>query len=116
LEAKLPVLPTNRGFAELDELRHVMGMTQEIYEAAIPFLTLRGSARINVNAAPLPVLLALPGMTQAAAREIMRLRDAGTFPSSTNQLIDMIPSAASQTLDAERQRFNQRTIYRTDEV
>jgi type II secretory pathway component PulK len=116
LEANLPVLPTNRGFADLDELRHVMGMTQEIYEASVPYLTLRGSTRINVNAAPEPVLLALPGMTPAAVREIMRLRDAGTFPTSMNQLLNLLPSAAGRTIDAERNRFNQRTIYRTDEV
>lgn len=114
LKANQPVLPTNRGFAELDELRHVMGMTQEIFEAALPYLTLRGSGRINVNAAPEPVLLALPGMTQAAVREIMRLRDAGTFPGNANQLRNMIPSAASRSLDS--QQFNQRVIFRTDEV
>jgi general secretion pathway protein K len=116
LAAGAPVLPTNRGFGELDELRHVLGMTTEIFEAAIPYLTLRGSGRINVNAAPVPVLLALPGMTPAAALEIVRLRDAGTFPTSTNQLLQLIPPGAGRTLQAARQQLNQRTIYRTDEV
>jgi type II secretory pathway component PulK len=116
LDAEMPVLPANRGFAELDELRHVMGMTQEIFDAAAPYLTLRGSARINVNAAPEPVLLALPGMTPAAVRELMRLRDGGVFPANSGQLISMLPSAAGRTLQAAGQRLNQRTIFRTDEV
>ena len=116
LDADMPVLPTNRSFAELDELRHVMGMTQEIFDAAVPYLTLRGSSRINVNAAPEPVLLALPGMTPAAVREIMVMRDAGVFLTNTNQLIRLIPPGVGRTLAAERQRLNQRTIYRTDEV
>jgi general secretion pathway protein K len=116
LKANMPVLPANRGFAELDELRHVMGMTQEIFDAAVPFLTLRGSTRINVNAAPEPVLLALPGMTPAAVREIMRLREAGIYPTNVAQLLNQIPSAAGRTLDANRQRLNPRTIFRTDEV
>jgi type II secretory pathway component PulK len=116
LKANMPVLPSNRGFAELDELRHVMGMTQEIYDGAVPYLTLRGSARINVNAAPEPVLLSLPGMTPAAVLEIMRLRESGIYPNSVAQLLNMIPSGAGRTLDAERQRLNQRTIFRTDEV
>jgi type II secretory pathway component PulK len=116
LRAGAPVLPTNRGFGELDELRHVLGMTPEIFEAAIPYLTLRGSGRINVNAAPLPVLLAIPGMTPAAALEILRLRDAGTFPTSTNQLLQLIPSGAGRTLQAARQQLGNRILFRTDEV
>jgi hypothetical protein len=69
-----------------------------------------------VNAAPEPVLLALPGMTPAAVREILRLREGGVFPANLNQLLNMIPSAAGATLDAERQQLNRRTIFRTDEV
>jgi hypothetical protein len=69
-----------------------------------------------VNAAPVPVLLALPGMTPAAALEIVRLRDSGTFPTSINQLLQLIPPGAGRTLQAARQQLQQRTIYRTDEV
>jgi general secretion pathway protein K len=116
LRAGAAVLPTNRGFSELDELRHVLGMTPEIFEAAVPHLTLRGSGRINVNAAPLPVLLALPGMTPEAAGEILRLREAGEFATTRAALMRLLPSAVTRTLEAAGARFNQRSSYRTDEV
>jgi hypothetical protein len=46
----------------------------------------------------------------------MRLRESGIYPNSVGQLLNMIPAGAGRTLDAERQRLNQRTIFRTDEV
>jgi general secretion pathway protein K len=116
LRAGAAALPTNRGFGELDELRYVLGMTPEIFQAAVPHLTLRGSGRINVNAAPLPVLLALPGMTPEAAGEILRLRESGEFSTSRNALLRLLPSAVTRTLEGAGQRFSQRTSYRTDEV
>jgi type II secretory pathway component PulK len=116
LRAGAAVLPPNRGFPEVDELRHVLGMTPEIFAAALPHLTLRGSGRINVNAAPEPVLLALPGMTRAAAQELLRLRQSGTVPTSTQQLIRALPAAAARPIQAVQQAFNGRVSFRTDEV
>jgi general secretion pathway protein K len=114
LRAGAPVLPVNRGFGELDELRHVLGMTDQIFEAALPYLTLRGSGRINVNAAPLPVLLAVPRITEPVAREILRLRDAGIFPTSAADLRRMLPRGVGGALD--QTALSRRTIFRTDEV
>jgi general secretion pathway protein K len=116
LRAGAAVLPPNRGFPDVDELRHVLGMTPEIFAEALPYLTLRGSGRVNVNAAPEAVLLALPGMTRAAAQELMRLRDAGTFPTSTQELLRALPAAASRPIQAQQQAFNSRVSFRTDEV
>lgn len=116
LRAGLPVLPTNRGFAEMNELRYVMGMTDEIYAAAAPYLTLRGSGRINVNAAPVPVLMAIPGMSPAAATELLRLRDAGQFPSGRNELFRMLPGSIAEALEDMGQAFQRMTVFRTDEV
>jgi type II secretory pathway component PulK len=116
LRAGAAVLPPNRGFPDVDELRHVIGMTPEIFAAALPYLTLRGSGRVNVNAAPEPVLLALPGMTRAAAQELMRLRDAGTFPTNTQELLRALPAASSRPIQAMQQQFNSRVSFRTDEV
>jgi general secretion pathway protein K len=116
LRAGMAVLPPNRGFPDVDELRHVLGVTPEIFAAALPYLTLRGSGRVNINAAPEAVLLALPGMTRAAAQEILRLRDAGNFPTSTQQLTRLLPAAAAQPIQAVQQAFNSRVSFRTDEV
>jgi type II secretory pathway component PulK len=116
LKERMPVLPANRDFAELDEVRHVMGMTQELYEQASPYLTLIGSGRINVNAAPEPVLLALPGMTPGAAQELIRMRESGYVPRSGNELRQLLPFASGSGTQADRARFDRLTTYTTNEV
>ena len=86
------VLPYDRPFSAVEELRHVRGMTPEIYEAALPHLTAFGeSFTINVNAAPEPVLLAIPGMTTALAQEIVRRRSSGWYPRDASQLMAALP-------------------------
>jgi type II secretory pathway component PulK len=116
IEAGAAVLPPNRPFADLDELIHVMGMTRELFELARPYLTMVSSGRINVNAAPEPVLLALPGMTPAAATVLLRQRVAGPLPRNENELLAMLPASAARPLTAERQDFARRATYTTDEV
>ena len=116
LRAGAAMLPADRPFAEIDELRHVLGVTPEIFEAARPYLTLRGSGRININAAPEPVLLALPGMTPAAVYELLQLRQTGVFLTSTQELLRMLPAGPAAPLQAAGRRFSARVAYRTDEV
>jgi type II secretory pathway component PulK len=116
IDENAPVLPPNRDFAELDELRHVMGMTQELYEAALPYITLIGSGDINVNSAPMPVLLALPGMDEGAANELMRMRDVGRVPRSMSQLRNMMPAGTASALEAEDDRLDDVVTFATNEV
>jgi general secretion pathway protein K len=116
LEAGAAVLPPNRPFADLDELIHVMGMTPELFELVRPYLTMVSSGRINVNAAPEPVLLALPGMTPVAATALLRQRGSGRLPRSENELLAMLPASAANSLNAVRQDFARRATYTTDEV
>jgi len=116
LRAGAPVLPTNRPFAEIDELRHVMGMTEDLFLDVRPYLRLTGTDDINVNAAPEAVLLALPGMTPAAATELLRRRDAGEFPEDEDDLMDMLPSGPRDELDRNENAFERVTTYTTNEV
>lgn len=116
LDENAPVLPRNRPFAEVDELRYVLGMTPEIFERARPYLTLIGSGTINANAAPEPVLLAIPGMTPAAAAELLRRRDSGMVPRNLQQLLDLLPAGTREALMDEERRFNRRTGFATNEV
>ncbi len=115
LKARAPVLPPNRDFAELDELRYVMGMTPDLFESAVPYLTLIGSGDVNVNSAPEPVLLALPDMTPGAVTELLRLRQVGQIPRSSNQLRSMIPMVGSSAQGRNRQ-FDGMVTYTTNEV
>lgn len=116
LDAGRAVLPPDRPFAELDELRHVMGMTPDIFDAAVPYLTLIGSGRINVNAAPEPVLLALPGMNRAVVQQLVQLRETGAFPRSDDHLFSLLPASAAQALEAEGGRFDRRISFTTSAV
>lgn len=110
------VLPPNRDFVELDELRHVRGMTPELYVRAAPHLTLLGDGRINVNAAPEPVLLALPGVDRGAAVAILRLRDSGYLPRSVQELRGLLPTGVAQAIQAQGRAFSDRVSFTTDQV
>ncbi|MGH7503328.1 MAG: general secretion pathway protein GspK [Longimicrobiales bacterium] len=116
LAQRMPVLPPNRDFAELDELRHVLGMTPELYDEARDYLTLVGSGDVNVNSAPEAVLLALPGMTPPAVTTLLRARTAGQTPRSAGELRGLMPAGIRAVLEDERTRFNRVTTFRTNEV
>ena len=77
IKAGMLALPTNSQFREIDELQNVMGMTPDIYAAAAPYLTTRGPGQVNINTAPVAVLRALPGMTDATINMILMLRSQG---------------------------------------
>jgi general secretion pathway protein K len=69
--------PRNGPIRELEELVQVRGVGRELFERAAPYLTVEGDGRINVNAAPVPVLATLPGLDLGAARTIAALRARG---------------------------------------
>lgn len=115
LEEEALVLPPNRDFVDLDELRHVRGMTPELYVMAAPHLTLIGEGEINLNSAPEPVLLAVPGLDRGAVTEILRLRDSGRLPRSDRELLALLPGVGP-IIEALGQEFSRRTTYTTDQV
>jgi general secretion pathway protein K len=86
IKAERLALPTNAPFREIEELQDVMGMTPEIYEKAIPYLTTHGTASVNLNTAPVPVLRALPGMTDATLNMILQLRSQGRRIDNVGQI------------------------------
>lgn len=115
IAAGAAVLPANNPFRNVEELRYVMGMTPELYDRIRPFVTVIGSGRISVNAAPVEVLAALPGMTHGHALTLVRARNAGRYPANQAELraITGMPPARST---AETQEFNRRVTYATNEV
>jgi general secretion pathway protein K len=116
LEEGALVLPPNRDFVDVDELRHVRGMTPEIYVAAAPHLTLIGDGQINLNSAPEPVLLALPGMDRGTVTQLLRLRESGVFPRSDTELRALLPEGSIQSIDARGRSFTNVRTYTTDQV
>ncbi len=115
LEEGALVLPPNREFVEIDELRHVRGMTPELYVKAAPHLTLVGDGEINLNSAPEPVLLSVPGMDPAAARLLVQLRESGYLPRSDRELYGMLPTLGA-IMEAQGRTFTRPTTYTTDQV
>lgn len=116
LAAEALVLPPNRDFVEVDELRHVRGMTPEIYIMAAPFLTLLGAGQINLNSAPEPVLLALPGLDRGVVTELLELREAGILPRSDTELRRVMSEAALEALGGQGRNFFDIRSYTTNEV
>ncbi len=90
IKAEMLALPTNGPFREIEELQNVMGMTPEIYAVASPYLTTHGSAQVNLNTAPVPVLRSLPGMTDATLNRILQMRSQGRRIENVD---DIFPSA-----------------------
>lgn len=90
IKAEMLALPTNGPFREIEELQNVMGMTPEIFAVASPYLTTHGSAQVNLNTAPVPVLRSLPGMTDATLNRILQLRSQGRRINDVNEVF---PSA-----------------------
>ncbi|MEO7084572.1 MAG: helix-hairpin-helix domain-containing protein, partial [Gemmatimonadaceae bacterium] len=86
IKAEKLALPANAPFRTVEELQDVMGMTPEIYQKAAPYLTVLGTGQVNVNTAPVPVLRALPGMTDATLNRILQLRSQGGRINSINDL------------------------------
>lgn len=86
IKAGMLVMPTNTAFREVSDLRDVMGMTPEIYAQASPYLTTRGSGQVNLNTAPVPVLRALPGMTDATLNTILQMRSQGRRIQNVNDV------------------------------
>lgn len=72
------VLPTNGPFRTLDDLDDVLGITPDIAAVIRPYLTTDGmTRRINLNAAPEPVLRNVPGITEPLLRTVLAMRSGG---------------------------------------
>lgn len=86
--AGLLIPPDNANFRTVDDLRHVIGMTPERLDALRPYLTTVGNvSRVNLNAAPEPLLRTLPGMTDALLAQILALRAGGRRIESVPALV-----------------------------
>ncbi|HWH50466.1 MAG TPA: type II secretion system protein GspK [Gemmatimonadaceae bacterium] len=117
IKAKMLALPTNGPFREIEELSNVMGMTPEIFAKVAPYLTTHGIGAVNINTAPIPVLRALPGMTDATINMIVQQRSQGRrinsiadIQSTRRNLAGMLSAVQLQTA------IGGRVVYQTTEV
>jgi type II secretory pathway component PulK len=70
---------------------------------------------VNVNAAPVEVLSALPGFTPAQWASFVRQRNAGRYAANATELRRMFGITA-QVPAAETQEFNRSATFSTNEV
>jgi general secretion pathway protein K len=87
LKKGLLALPANAPLRTVDELLDVEGMTPTIYAQVAPYLTVYGSGVVNINTAPVPVLRAIPGMTDQILANIISQRSRGLRISSIAQVV-----------------------------
>lgn len=111
-----PVLPQNRAFVSVDELRNVLNVTPDLFASAAPWLTVAGSGRVNVNAAPEEVLVAIPTFTPNVAAEIVRRRNAGQYARNSSELRGMIGRIWQAPEGQDAAEFNRRVTFATNEV
>jgi general secretion pathway protein K len=115
LEAGSPVLPENGAFRRVEDLRHVLGMTEAVYERIAPLVSVAGTGRVNLASAPVPVLAALPGMEPALIRTVLERRRAGPLGSIV-ELADDLPPDARAAFEAHLPDLVSRTTVRTQEL
>ncbi len=102
----VPYKAKNANFDTLEELLLVKGMSPEILYGSnektgvIDFLTVNSrQRRININAAPREVLMAVPGITPELADTIINIRQTGTIDSP--QMIALPPDSLNYITTGE---------------
>ena len=107
LTAKLLRLPSNQNFRDLEELLDVKGMTPDIYSVVSPYFTTLGSAQVNLNSAPVPVLRVLPGMTDEIVSRILSARSRGARIAGVNEVMAQPRRGVSDQVQRAMQVQNQ---------
>ena len=98
LRAGRPLLPDDGPFASVAMLRYVAGVDDALADRMGPYLTVMGDGGVNLNAAPRPVLLALPGFTEEAAAKLLAERSAGRRVTDLVRFGESLSSGARQQL------------------
>jgi hypothetical protein len=70
---EFPYAMKDRPFERIDELLLVKGVDRDIYEALLPFVTVYGDGRVDINTASKKVLVAL-GLDGGVADKVLRAR------------------------------------------
>ncbi len=69
----------NRPLYSIEELLQIPGITDEVYERLLPYVTCFTDRRININSAPREVLLTMDGITDTIASAIETYRKDRAF-------------------------------------
>ncbi len=91
LSEQPPYRVANGKLVSVSELRLVKGVTQELYQSLAPYVTaLPVATPVNVNTAPIPVLMSIvPGISEAEASSLVSSRGKTGFPSVAQFLAEV---------------------------
>ncbi len=103
--------PRDAPFASVEELRRVRGVSDELHRRLAPLVTVVGDGRINVNAAPAPVLVSLPVIDAEAARALVRARASGRTFSSPFDVARSVPAATGRRLRDQAEAFEEAAAF-----
>lgn len=95
-----PYRARNGPIPDLSELRRIRGVHPAVLEVALPYLGLEG-ATINLNTAPLPVLVTLPGVDSVVARTIAAHRRRSGPITDPSQLLTLVRGGARARLEED---------------
>lgn len=91
--------PRQAPFQNAAELRLVLGLPQQLIDAALPFVTVfNGQAGIDINEAKPEVVRALPHMSAHVLDEVLRRRD----PRNPQAVLPLLGQAASSVAIGSR--------------
>jgi general secretion pathway protein K len=74
----------NSDLWDIEELKYIKGMDDEIFNKVSPFITVHGNRlnpQININTAMLPVLISIEHITENLAKDIISYRENSPFES-----------------------------------
>lgn len=111
-----PMLPTNRPFVAIAELRYVRGMTSQLYRRVEPLLTVRGTGQVNLNTAPEPVLTALSGLSPEAVATIIEHQRARRPLRSLDELALELSAGSRAELQRHQVSLAARVVFESREV
>lgn len=110
------VIPDDGPFASLAMLRFVMGMNDSVYRLVLPYVSTVGSGRVDLNLAPRPVLIGLPGMTEESVAVLLRYRQHGRRVTDLNRFADELSPSARLALRAAMQQLQTITVLEPREI
>lgn len=116
VEDDRPVLPANGPFGAVEDLAWVRGVTPRVYQRVEPHLTVSGSGRINLAAAPAEVMASLPGMSDDLLALILRARRSGAPVGDLLALSADLDPTARERLRRDLPALLGRVVGETEEV
>lgn len=115
-----PYKAKNANFDSIEELLFVRGVTREIFygtdsqKGLREFITIYSkSAKVNINAAPIEVLMAIPGIGEEYARAIIEYRSNSAF-KTLEEVNAVIPGAYQTAMNYID--LNEGDVYTIDSV